>query len=161
RPVDQLTQLQLVGAGLPYPLPPLETLNAAQQAALSTLIATSQGNNQLFPYPEDAGGDVKNLYWLPGGNDSYWIDLNYPVQVAPDGRKYKPMFAFFITDLDNRVNLNVHGNIRGLTNGAAPYVHLSNQGWVKSEVNVSKVLLNPSVIPANPAADLNEWNNLF
>src|SRR5262245_44172593 len=55
----------------------------------------------LFPYPEDAGGDVKNLWWLPGGNDSIWMDLGYPVQVAPGGRKYKPLFAFFITDLDN------------------------------------------------------------
>jgi hypothetical protein len=111
-----------------------------------------------FPYPEDAGGDVKNLYWLPGGNDSIWIDLNYPVQVAPDGRKYKPLFAFFITDLDNRINLNAHGNIRGGPGSAQ--AHLSNQGWVKTEVNLSNVLI-PGVPSANPLAPAIEWQQLF
>jgi hypothetical protein len=158
RPVDQVTNSQLLGAGLPAPLPPLETLNAGQQATLSALIATLQQNNQLFPYPEDATGDVKNLYWLPGGNDSYWIDLGYPVQVAPDGRKYKPMFAFFITDLDNRINLNVHGNIRGGVGSAQ--AHLSNQGWVKTEVNLSRVLI-PGVPSANPLAPSTEWQQVF
>jgi hypothetical protein len=110
-----------------------------------------------FPYPDDAGGDVKNLWWLPGGNDSIWIDLNYPVQIAPDGRKYKPLFAFFITDLDNRINLNVHGNIRG-QNGA----HVSNSGWVKSEVNLSLCLVpNAQTTTPNAAAPANEWQNLF
>jgi hypothetical protein len=110
-----------------------------------------------FPYPEDAGGDVKNLYWLPGGNDSIWIDLNYPVQVAPDGRKYKPLFAFFITDLDNRINLNVHGNIRG-----AGGVNVSNMGFVKSEVNLSNVMLpNVQTPTPNPAAPANEWQQVF
>jgi hypothetical protein len=110
-----------------------------------------------FPYPEDAGGDVKNLWWLPGGNDSIWVDLGYPVQTASDGRKYKPLFAFFITDLDNRINLNVHGNIRG-ANGA----HVSNTGWGKWEVNVNNVLL-PNVQTSTPNANApaNEGQNLF
>jgi hypothetical protein len=157
RPVEQLTQAQVVNAGLPWPLP-LDTLSGAQQNTLHQLITQLQNNNQLFPYPEDQGGHVKNLYWLPGPNDSYWVDLNYPVQVAPDGRKYKPMFAFFITDLDNRINLNAHGNIRGV-NGA----HVSNQGWVKTEINLSQVLI-PGVPTGNPNAPPNartEWQNLF
>jgi hypothetical protein len=160
RPVEQLTQAQLVSVALPYPLPPLETLKPAQQATLHGLIAQLQANNQLFPYPEDAGGDVKNLWWLPGGNDSYWVDLGYPVQTAPDGRKYKPMFAFFITDLDNRINLNVHGNIQGLTNGGLPYIHRSNQGWGPWEVNLSKVLI-PNMPSLNPLADPTEWQQIF
>jgi hypothetical protein len=110
-----------------------------------------------FPYPEDTGGDVKNLYWLPGPNDSYWIDLNYPVQIGPDGRKFKPLFAFFITDLDNRINLNVHGNVRGV-NGA----HASNQGWGKWEVNLSNVMLpNVQTPTPNASAPAAEWQNIF
>ncbi len=101
-----------------------------------------------FPYPEDAGGDVKNLWWLPGGNDSVWIDLNYPVQIGPDGRKFKPLFAFFITDLDNRINLNVHGNIRGQNRD-----HVSNTGWGRWEVNLKRCL--------NSANAPNEWQQLF
>jgi hypothetical protein len=201
RPVEQLTALQVAAWNatvpapqqLPYPLS-ATALNAltpgpgGQQAALQTLIfqlqtqqnalGLSSQQNQLLPYPDDGGGDVKNLYWLPGPNDSVWVDLGYPVQVAPDGRKYKPLFAFFITDLDNRINLNVHGNMRGQTatppagySPNAPFYHVSNQGWGKWEVNVGAVLnsqnpnavsLNTSMTPPNPPT-INgpEWLNLF
>jgi hypothetical protein len=133
------------------------------QGKYLTLRPRPADHSAAFPYPEDAGGDVKNLYWLPGPNDSIWVDLGYPVQVAPDGRKYKPLFAFFITDLDNRINLNVHGNIRGATDANGFPTHAGNTGWVKTEVNLSQVL-----IPGVPSANMNapptvsgEWTQIF
>jgi hypothetical protein len=99
-----------------------------------------------FPAPEDDGGDVKNRLDLPGGNDSIWLDLGAPVVTLPDGRKFKALFAPLIVDLDGKVNLNVHGNIKG-----ANSTHVSNQGWGPWEVNLSKVLTNNG----------NEWNQLF
>jgi hypothetical protein len=98
-----------------------------------------------FPAPEDAGGDVKNLLGTPGGNDSVWLDLGFPVRTLPDGRKFKALFAPLVVDLDNRVNVNVHGNIRG-----AAFTHLSNQGWGPWEVSLSQVLTRGG-----------EWANLF
>lgn len=59
-----------------------------------------------FPLPDaraGSHGDVKNRVDVPGGNDSIWIDLGYPAQAAPDGRKFKPLFAFYVEDLDNVV----------------------------------------------------------
>ncbi len=99
-----------------------------------------------FPLPADAGGDVKNLMDSPGGNDSIWLDLNFPVQTAADGRKFKPLFAPLVVDLDGRVNVNLHGNMRG-GNGA----HVSNQGWGPWEVGLNRVL----------NADPLEWQNLI
>jgi hypothetical protein len=97
--------------------------------------------NPLFPYPEDEGGDVKNLIGSPGyydpftnrlhNNDSIWIDLGHPVMTTPDGRKYKPLFAPLVLDLDGRVNLSVAGNLRGLDRR----FHGSNQGWGPWEMN--------------------------
>ena len=98
-----------------------------------------------FPFPEDASGDVKNTIG-PGGNDSVWLDLGFPVLTHAGGRRYKPLFAPLIVDLDGRVNLNVHGNVRGANRG-----HVSNQGWGPWEVNLSQVY----------GADANEWKNLF
>lgn len=98
-----------------------------------------------FPPPEDATGDVKNLIGGPGGNDSLWIDIGAPVMVAKDGRKYKMLVAPLIVDLDGRVNVNVHGNMRG-----ANASHVSNQSWGPWEVNLGRVLTQG-----------NEWANLF
>ena len=76
-----------------------------------------------FPLPEDGLADVKNLADSPGvfnpttgqftPNDSVWMDLGFPVMRGPDGRKFKPLFAALIQDLDNRVNVNIHGNRNG------------------------------------------------
>lgn len=54
------------------------------------------------PWDVDNDGD--------GIADSIWIDLNLPVQTSPDGRRYKPLFAIKIEDLDNRINVNFQGN---------------------------------------------------
>jgi hypothetical protein len=115
-------------------------------------------NRPYFPAPEDDGGDVKNL---PGpgflvdpnnntyaNNDSFWMDLGAPVMIAQDGTKYKPLFAPLIVDLDGRINVNVHGNIRGQGG-----MHAGNQGWGPWEVNVSSVFNDPN--------QPNEWANLF
>ena len=78
------------------------------------------------------------------------------MQTTRGGTKYKPLFAFLIVDLDGRVNVNVHGNLRG-TNAGNP-THVSNQGIGKWEVNLNKVInIDPNEIssifgdPNNPA----------
>jgi hypothetical protein len=109
----------------------------------------------FFPPPADAHGDVANITRPDGLSDSFWMDLNFPVQYTSTGQKYKPLFAFFVQDLDNRVNINAHGNIRGLGNGISP--HMSNQGLGKWEVNLGQVLTQNQ----NPLAGTFEWTNLF
>ncbi len=172
RPVDQLTKAQVEAYNLgrppsqqlPWPLT-LERLSPdpqqallKQQALRNNLIAPLQSRGQLLPYPEDEGGDVKNLVGAPGGNDSIWVDLGFPVMTAPNGQKFKPLFAPLILDLDNRINLNVHGNIRGGTPGARAFV--ANQGWGPWTVDVSQVLsFTPD--PGNPQKPPEEWKQLF
>lgn len=116
---------------------------------------------KFFPPPADGGGDVKNLEGLPGvrvnpnqsgtyyNNDSIWIDIGFPVLTDPaSGRKYKPLFAALIVDLDNKINLNVSGNIRG-----QGQTHLSNQGWGVWEVALYRALI--------AAGNNSQWRNLF
>jgi hypothetical protein len=106
-----------------------------------------------FPAPEDTGGDVKNLQAAPGGNDSIWIDLGFPVLQAPGGRRYKPLFAPLILDLDNRVNVNVHGNVQGRDAQGRP-AHTSYYGQGPQEVSLQPVLgRQPRGVP--------EWLSLF
>lgn len=57
----------------------------------------------LGPWDVDSDGD--------GIADSVWIDIGLPAQTAPDGRRFKPLVAILITDLDGRLNVNAHGSI--------------------------------------------------
>jgi hypothetical protein len=106
-----------------------------------------------FPLPADATGDVKNLRDAPGGNDSIWIDLDFPVLRNPAGQLYKPLFAPLVLELDGRLNLNVHGNVRATDTSGRP-AHASNQGRGPWEVNPAYVLAQAG--PAGP-----EWINLL
>ncbi len=118
-----------------------------------------------FPYPEDGGGDVKNLTFSPGfldpltgklcNNDSIWMDAGLPVLQLKSGKKFKPLIAVLAMDLDNRVNVNVHGNMRGivqLNQNQQQFVHASNQGISRTEVSLASVL--------NQGGGT-EWLNLF
>jgi hypothetical protein len=119
---------------------------------------------KYFPPPADGGGDVKNLEGLPGvrnpiqpgtyyNNDSIWIDIGFPVLTDPaTGRKYKPLFAALVVDLDNKINLNASGNIRG-AGSTFDAQHLSNQGWGVWEVALWRAL--------TAAGNQSQWRNLF
>jgi len=97
-----------------------------------------------FPFPSDSYGDVRNLPWGTH-NDAVWIDLGVTPKTAANGKKYKPLFAYTILDLDGRVNLNAHGNIHGRDqNGNPNGTHASRQGGGPWEVNLGTVLQNPA-----------------
>jgi hypothetical protein len=128
----------------------------------------SQQDHPQFPPMQSLGGDVKNLMGGPGfvdangkyyNEDSIWMDLGYPIKFAPDGRRYKAMFAPLVLDLDNRLNLNVVGNI--VNKGQ----HASNQGWGPWEMNPAQLTqaTDPTnIIPGdNLPAHQAEWANLF
>ncbi len=116
--------------------------------------------NPNFPPPDDGGGDVKNVEFGPGisnggtgyyRNDSVWIDLGFPVRVGPNGVRYKPLFAFFICDLDGKVNVNVAGNLRRFD--GTNYGHASHRGFTAAEINLAKIL--------NHQTSTTEWQNIL
>lgn len=95
----------------------------------------------------DGGGHVKNLENSPGTvwynagvksyykNDSYWMDPGFSTLISAGGVKYKPLFAPLIIDLDGKLNLNAHGNIRATGNA-----HSSSHGYGPWEVNLAKAM---------------------
>ena len=105
--------------------------------------------------PESIAGtnDVQNIFGRTGGNDSVLLDLGYPTLVTPDGRKYKPLFAPLIVDLDGKININTVGNVRAGTQGQG-----SNQGLGPWEVSPMWVL-NPSA--TSYPGPSGEWSYLI
>jgi hypothetical protein len=127
---------------------------------LSTETSYPPSDPNIFPLPATAGGDVSNLNSLAGyngtGYDSFWVDLGYPIQTAADGTRFKPLFAFFVTDLDNKINVNVAGNVKGSLDSANVPTHVSNQGWGPWEVNPRQLVQS-----SNPAEQREPANILL
>ncbi|MBL8795800.1 MAG: hypothetical protein JNM56_17985 [Planctomycetia bacterium] len=167
-----------------------QTFNGTDGAVLIPSYARfdpATGNMQRLGRPAslgataDMGGDVKNLTWSPGffipgtqnaprfaGNDSHWMDLGFAVTTSADGRRFKPLFAPLIIDMDNKVNVNVHGNIQWHTNGTTvggtdPITgrHSSHQGWGPWEVNLERVLTARDNTTAETAGTHAEARRIF
>ncbi|MBL9122061.1 MAG: hypothetical protein JNG90_00405 [Planctomycetaceae bacterium] len=68
----------------------------------------SLGPNLLVG-PDIGRWDVDNDQ--DGVHDSVWVDLGAQVLTAPDGRKYKPLYALLVVDEDSRLNLNAAGSL--------------------------------------------------
>ena len=45
-----------------------------------------------------------------GTKDSVWINIGLPIQTDDQGRRFRPLVAYHIIDLDGRLNLNAHGS---------------------------------------------------
>jgi len=86
------------------------------------------------PWDVDNDGD--------GIPDSVWVDLGFPVQVDNQGQLYKPLFAFLVTDLDGRLNLNAHGSLQELDE-LANGPHGSQFDVQSLGLNDSSTLLTP------------------
>ncbi len=92
------------------------------------------GSNPTFnaitgPWDVDADGD--------GVPDSVWVDLGFPVQTAPDGTSYKPLFAIRCLDLDGRLNVNAQGSSAQLepSYGQPASNYFANAGGGMTAVN--------------------------
>ena len=103
------------------------------------------------PWDVDNDGD--------GMPDSIWVDLGFPVQTAPDGRQYKPLFAILCTDLDGRLNLNAHGRRATVVPPPAPASVVGGttaslnlprgQGYGPPEISLGRLFATP-----NPLSNL-------
>jgi len=97
------------------------------------------------PWDVDNDGD--------GVPDSIWMDPEYPVHTASDGRRYKVLVAPLCVDLDGRLNVNAHGNyshVGGydtptavtLARGTSSSSFADGQGYGPPEINLDELIDN-------------------
>lgn len=168
RPADQLTPAELQTAigqqFLPINPTPAQITNLQNAIALA-----ANGPNGIFPAPQSAGGDVKNLSGTPGENDSLWVYAGGPVLMYK-GKPYVSMIAPMIIDLSARVNLSTAGNSKQtVTDPQSPPTsfppsgtlmpldrsHASFGGYWPGEVSPLPIFnLVPDNSPSPPQADV-------
>ena len=80
------------------------------------------GSNFSNSWPGAKGQFLNWIRWLVAGPwdvdndadglaDSVWVDLNLPLMTSPEGKLLKMMAAYYVEDLDGKLDLNAAGNI--------------------------------------------------
>ncbi len=166
RPIDQLTQAEIQGVGLPFPLPAdPTTLAFPSQVVLFNLITSKIASKDIIPYPPQNidgtfSGDVQNLSGEVGSirNDSILLDLGLPTftYTSPTfgggTQTLKPLVSVLVRDLEQAVNLSVAGNLTAQTSPAntAP-THGSYSGFGPWEINPNQILTDTVTNATNEA----------
>ncbi|MBA2117313.1 hypothetical protein [Bremerella alba] len=81
----------------------------------------SNPNFDILAATPGARWDIDND--LDGVNDSIWIDVGLPLKTDSQGRRYKPLAAILVKDMDGLINLNTHGfytQFESFENGTFP-----------------------------------------
>jgi hypothetical protein len=101
------------------------------------------GKPDIMAWDVDNDGD--------GVLDSIWMDCGYPVQTDMKGNVYKPLVAYYVLDMDGRLNVNAHGSKVELMAAVPKYGLLNNgssfargQGYGPGEISLSLAGLNTS-----------------
>ncbi len=81
-------------------------------------------NNFLQNGPWDVDNDGDGIA------DSIWFNIGLPTQKM-DGKTYQPLVAYYVLDMDGRLNLNVHGNKK--LNDAALEDSSTHEDWQYAE----------------------------
>ncbi len=96
--------------------------NGSNPTSLSSYVYHNSGAGTYTPFSWECGDIFTQAsadnqpHWDvdtdgDGIPDANWIDIGLPVRSTPDGRKYKTLVAYYVLDLDGRLNLNAHGNL--------------------------------------------------
>ena len=64
--------------------------------------------NANFPSAYNSAADVDTN--VNGVNDAVWNDIGLPTQTDSRGRRFRPLAAYFVLEMDSRLNLHAHGN---------------------------------------------------
>ncbi|PQO38166.1 hypothetical protein [Blastopirellula marina] len=99
----------------------------------------SNGNFDIFGTTTNARWDIDND--LDGVTDSIWIDVGLPMKTDAQGRRYKPLAAILVKDLDGLINLNAHGSY------AHYYEFLANSMPTAQNANTVHSANDPNVFP--------------
>lgn len=112
------------------------------------------GSNPNF----DIFGTATNSRWdidndLDGVADSIWIDIGLPMKTDRQGRRYKPLAAILVKDMDGLININAQGS----------YAHFqqfeSNTALPLTNNAVgNRTLMNPATTQLNHGAYSPAWS---
>ena len=155
----------LTGAVNDWPTLVQNNLDVARQIVMRPIGAVPSlgGNPVIVDHPNFTGsnsGSNGNLFdpvYSPldvdndgdGVPDSVWVDLGFPVQTAPDGTTFKPLFAIRVLDLDGRLNVNAHGNSAHVE---ATYGNTPGGGWQGNFATSGGPQNTPPQNPSPPGA---------
>ena len=80
---------------------------------LTQIIPVEDGGNesvQVSKAPINGNADLEIDNDGDGEPDSNWLDIGLPPIIGPNGKEIFPKAAVLVTDLDGRLNINVHGS---------------------------------------------------
>lgn len=89
------------------------------------------------PWDVDNDGD--------GIMDSVWTDLNYPLMTSPEGKLLKVLVAFYIEDMDSKLDINAAGNSSQVVDATSGQV-MNSDKYAYRQANTA----NPGHWPQGP-----------